>query len=216
MSTPGGMADYRGVDVSDRSEFPDDDLDRAMEGIRRKAKAWEDTELARMEATLSQTTPPAFYKDVPPPGFCHPHHERAKRFIVDWLDGKSSIGGYDLRLPVVERMKFELYEPLAPVVIPEPKVIRLRKEKAYAIAPYVGRPFGYWWYTAVDDMGRSVGGEDTNFVYTDHRYDEWAFIPYATGAHKADESGPEWREGRCSRCGQSVRHDIHRTGSELL
>lgn len=74
----------------------DDDmerLDRAMEVLRRRAQEWEAAELSRMETTLSQTTPPAIYRDVPPPGFCHPYHEKHKRAIIDWLDGESNIGG---------------------------------------------------------------------------------------------------------------------------
>ena len=144
--------------MTDPSESRDDDLERAMEGIRRKAKVWEDAELDRMETTLDETTPPAFYQDVPPPGFCHPYHARHKQFIIDWLDGNSSIGGYDLRLPVIERPKFGLVDPSAPLTMPDYRTITVQRRKAWATAPYVGRPFGYWWWTGVDDQGRGVGG----------------------------------------------------------
>ncbi len=148
----------------------DDDmerLDRAMEVIRRRAEEWEVTELARMEGTLDQTTPPAFYKDVPPPGFCHPYHEQAKRFIIDWLDGNSSISGHHIVLPVVERVKFELVELEAPLTIPERKTLIMERRRVWATAPYVGRPFGYWWWAGVDNHGRGVGGTKTTLAYTD-------------------------------------------------
>lgn len=156
------------------SERPVDDrddelerLDRAIEVIRRRADEWEVAELARMEGTLSETTPPAIYGDVPPPGFCHPYHERHKRAIIDWLDGKFSIGGYDLRLPVMERPKFTLVDADTPLTVPDYKTITVQRRKAFATAPYVGRPFVYWWWTGVDDQGRGVGGEETTLAYTD-------------------------------------------------
>jgi hypothetical protein len=148
----------------------DDDmerLDRAMEVLRRRAKVWEDAELGRMETTLSQTTPPAFYGDVPPPGFCHPYHEKHKRFIIDWLDGKSSINAYDLRLPVIPPIRFTLVDPKDLLAFDDPKTITVRRERAFATAPYVGRPFVYWWWAGVDDHGRGVGGEKTTLAYTD-------------------------------------------------
>lgn len=153
-----------------------DDLERlefAMEGIRRKAKMWEDAELSRMAGALNQTTPPAFYKDVPPPGFCHPYHERAKQFIIDWLDGKSSVGGDRIVLPVVGRPTFGVFDPSAPLTISERKMITMRRQKAWATAPYVGRPFGYWWWVGIDDYGRSVGGEQTTLVHVAEEFDWW-------------------------------------------
>lgn len=151
----------------------DDDLDRAMEAIRRKAQEWETAELSRMETTLSQTTPPAFYGDVPPPGFCHPYHERAKRIIIDWLDGESSISGHTLMLPVVPPIKFALHEPDAPLTMPDISAITVRRQRAYATAPYVGRPFIYWWWTGMDDHGRGVGGEKTTLAYTEAGWGPW-------------------------------------------
>lgn len=183
-------------------------LDRAMEGIRRKAEAWEIAELSRMESTLDQA-PPAFYKGVPPPGYCHPYHEQRKRFIIDWLDGKSSIGGHHLRLPVVERVKFSLYEAEVPVTIPESKVLTMRQEKAYATAPYVGRPFVYWWRVGVDDHGRGVGGTKTTLAHTDTGFGEWQWTPYVTGVHAAEIQGGWHRYTTCLRCGQGEHHEIH-------
>ncbi|MEV8610271.1 hypothetical protein AB0383_20490 [Amycolatopsis sp. NPDC051373] len=153
----------------------DDDLNAAMEGIRRKAKAWEDSELARMEEDLT-AHPTGLYGRVPPPGYCHPYHERHKRTIIDWLDGKS-YGGHVLHLPKPVSFKAMIADPGA---LPIPKLddmssrtITMQREKAFAVAPYVGRPFVYWWWSAVDDMGRGAGGEETHLAYTVPEYQWW-------------------------------------------
>jgi len=99
--------------------------------------------------------------------------ERAKRIIIDWLDGNSSIGGYDLRLPVPERPKFALIDPDAPLTVPDIKCVTVRRQRAFATAPYVGRPFIYWWWTGVDDHGRGVGGEKTTLAYTEAGWGPW-------------------------------------------
>jgi hypothetical protein len=41
----------------------------------------------------------------------------------------------------------------------KPRRLILTKRKAWAPAPYVGRPFVYVWNCAVDDVGRWIAGE---------------------------------------------------------
>lgn len=189
--------------------------DEEFEGLRdalgRKAKVWEDAELSRMEGTLSEQ-PAAFYGDVTPPGFCHPYHEKSKRFIINWLDGKGSSNSYQLYLPKPPSVRaLFVREDLAPTMPSlADETITMRQQKVFATAPYVGRPFGYWWRVGIDTHGRCVGGTKTTLAYVAEEFAWWSRIPYATGSHPAEMRDERRNYVTCLRCGQGSGHDIHR------
>ena len=44
------------------------------------------------------------------------------------------------------------------------RAVRMTKQRAYGLAPWVGRPFLNEWYVGTDELGRQVAGE-SRIVY---------------------------------------------------
>lgn len=89
----------------------------------------------------------------PRPLYWHPWY-RGKTWLWEWLESDDQA----IRLPVRRPIRFERYDPDAPVSA-SPKGVLLRKHLAAGPAPYVGRPFWYRWNVAVDEWGRTIAGE---------------------------------------------------------
>ena len=118
---------------------------------------------------------------APAPLEWHPAY-RDQPWLLDWLEER---GGYpypthQIRLSIRQPIRFTVYDPAAPL---EPelghrRVRVLTKDRAIRAAPYVGRPFRYEWFYAVDDLGRAIGGElrvrhaspDFTFCYGSFEY----------------------------------------------
>lgn len=96
----------------------------------------------------------------PRPLYWHPWY-RDKTWLWEWLESDEP----RVRVPVPRRMRFEIFDPAAPVTADRYDVL-LEKHKAWGAAPYVGRPFCYRWYTATDSLGRHIAGE-SRIVYMD-------------------------------------------------
>lgn len=142
----------------------DEDMERrfeeAMEALRHCAKRYQDQEIDRLEDDLSGVDPGV--GDAPSPLAWHPFY-RDKPWLIDWLEGNSSLPSDHLRIPVPSPMRLFNPEPY-PTVPSAMNVVVLTKRKAWGWAPYVGRPFVYVWPCAVDDLGRTIAG-DTKIVY---------------------------------------------------
>lgn len=62
-----------------------------------------------------------------------------------------------------------------PIPLDEPELCAMKTHvlemrKAFAFAPYVGRPFVYLWRTATDELGRSIAG-DTEIRYVQSQFE---------------------------------------------
>lgn len=128
----------------------------------------------------------------PAPLEWHPAY-RDHTWLLDWLEGRSEFRQDAVQIPFVSPMRLEPYDPGAPIV---PDVIRahtLTKRKAIGLAPYVGRPFVYFWSFAIDDLGRAVAG-DTRIRYADPDYTFCSgSFDHAWDARNGHDSGtPVW------------------------
>ena len=99
------------------------------------------------------TKPP---RSPEPPLTAHPAYSpREVAFVRQWLaEGWREVVYLPIPAP--------LYAIDAPdpdvTTVPEPRLRTLCRYKAAAPAPYVGRPFAYRWYVAVDELGRQITG----------------------------------------------------------
>lgn len=84
--------------------------------------------------------------------------------------------------PILTPMRWEPFDPDAPIVAEEIRAHTLTKHKAYATAPYVGRPFIYRWNVAIDELGRMIAGEARIHYIDDHGYYwGWRDVPSRNG-----------------------------------
>ena len=95
--------------------------------------------------------------DLPMPMECHPAYAD-KPWVMDWLNGDGRYADrHVIQMPVSK--------PIQAATIEERpdsfafNVRTLTKQKAWAVAPYTGKPFVYMWYFATDELGRSIAGK---------------------------------------------------------
>lgn len=99
----------------------------------------------------------------PSPLEWHPAY-RSKTWLIGWLDGnRPDLPSDHLQIPFVPAASFT-----APVTEMTVKVHQLHRERFWGPAPYVGHPFVYAWYAAVDDLGRWIAA-DARRMYDGHR-----------------------------------------------
>jgi hypothetical protein len=113
-----------------------------------------------LEGSLANThTPQAA---CPSPLDWHPAYAD-KTGLVDWLNGVGPYGDrYDILLPKPQPLRlFATQIDSIEEVSVAPRVTRLTKQRCWGPAPYVGKPFVYTWFAAVDELGRAIAGEST-------------------------------------------------------
>jgi hypothetical protein len=113
-----------------------------------------------LEGSLANARAPQ--ADCPSPLDWHPAYAD-KTGLVDWLNGVGPYGDrYDILLPKPLSRRFVAMQAddIAAVDVAT-RHARLTKQRCYGFAPYVGRPFIYTWFAAVDELGRAIAGEST-------------------------------------------------------
>ena len=111
-------------------------------------------------------------KQCPMPLEWHPAYAD-KTYLVDWLN---EVGTYakmwDIELVIAPRSNPASYTtetgPSAALSAPSFKTRVLHRQKCWGPAPYVGDPFVYIWFAAVDELGRGIAGE-SHIEYTTRR-----------------------------------------------
>ena len=96
---------------------------------------------------------------LPTPLEWHPaYREWDKTALIHWLNDPHS---WYRRIPIPLRISFSalLADETDLMEMPEFKELMLTKHKMYGWAPYVGDPFIYMWFAAVDQFGRWIAGE---------------------------------------------------------
>lgn len=86
-----------------------------------------------------------------------------KTALVDWLNGVGPYGDRrDIVLAKPQPLRlFAMQTDSIEAVDVSPPLTRLTKQRCYGFAPYVGQPFVYTWFAAVDELGRAIAGEST-------------------------------------------------------
>jgi len=100
-------------------------------------------------------------KQCPMPLEWHPAYVD-KTYLIDWLDGVGRMGKmWDIQMMIAPRFNFASYTETGPpsVTAPPFKTRVLHRQKCWGPAPYVGDPFVYIWFAAVDELGRGIAGE---------------------------------------------------------
>jgi hypothetical protein len=106
------------------------------------------------------------------PGVVHPALD--KPFLRNWINGR---GAYANR----QYVRYPAYAPFKIDADPEPiattsmKIETVTQHKCAGPAPYVGRPFCYWWWVGIDDLGRTIAAEETTLQYL---VSEWEWMMY--------------------------------------
>ena len=91
-----------------------------------------------------------------------PEYRHAVHFIREWLNDGAP--GHGLQIPIRHEPAF-VPAPLGiPTGLDFPARL-LTAWKAWAPAPYVGRPFAYVWLVAIDELGRQVAAGKAEIVY---------------------------------------------------
>lgn len=83
----------------------------------------------------------------PMPGDCHPRLECLREDLVRWLDEARSPEIYSLLARDPGNSTYRSYVQ-----------VTIIRRKVQAWAPFVGKPFGYWWHVGVDNEGNGVSG----------------------------------------------------------
>jgi hypothetical protein len=95
------------------------------------------------------------------PNTCHPSLEHAAKAVL------SARESYQIQLPILGRLSFATYgDDEMPISAALP-ILTLIKRKCAGGAPYVGRPFAYYWWAWVADDGTNRAiTTDSELVYT--------------------------------------------------
>lgn len=96
---------------------------------------------------------------VPAPLEWHPAY-RDHTELLDWLEGRT--GHCEVVFTNIARALHATDDPGVMDQVPRRRI--LTRRKAWGPAPYVGEPFVYVWYCAVDELGRGIAG-DARVVY---------------------------------------------------
>jgi hypothetical protein len=127
----------------------------------------------------------------PAPLEWHPAY-RDQTWLLDWLEGRREGRTDIIKFPILPPMRIRDYDR-APDPVETPPTRTLTKRKAYGHAPYVGRPFVYRWWCAVDELGRGIAGEsriahvEPDFTFCSGPFD---YAPDARNGHDPDT--PVW------------------------
>ncbi len=114
----------------------------------------------------------------PAPLEWHPAY-RDRAWLIDWLEGRRHGLSMNLVLPNLRSPLISgIADPHEPPKDTSSSTTTLTRQKACGAAPYVGRPFVYWWWCAVDELGRAISGEarirhadpDFTFCYGSYEY----------------------------------------------
>jgi hypothetical protein len=111
----------------------------------------------------------------PMPGEVHPAYAD-QPYLVDFAAGKMPDLRDHIVLPVLQRPSIAAFDDPAPTTLSFKQRIMTRREIA-AVAPYVGRPYAYSWFAAVDELGRWVAEPEARIRYLSP--DFWYDDPYA-------------------------------------
>ena len=148
----------------------------------------------------------------PAPLEWHPAY-RDKTWLLDWLDGKPGYPHDTLILPKPQRMTASFAaaeEPLAPAL----PTYTLTRRRCAGPAPYVGRPFVYHWWAAVDEFGRAIAADSTRQYNPDDEFRRnWpdplavplrdggeAHLPAAAPCDICGDTGTDYLGRPCRRC----------------
>ena len=94
-------------------------------------------------------------KHVPMPLEWHPAYAD-KTYLIDWLSGVGPYADRDIiYIPIITPMDFTNTTP----VVARTRTRTLHRLRCWGLAPYVGRPFHYEWWAAVDELGRAIAGD---------------------------------------------------------
>lgn len=134
--------------------YEDDEfIERFREAMEYQRKRHEAVVLEVAEQSLGQVATDS----CPPPLSWHPYY-RGKTWLIDWLNGKSDIPEWDIRIPIIERRSV-FAESDIHLARPSMRTLHVTKRRAWGLAPWVGRPFHYEWYIGTDELGRHIAGE---------------------------------------------------------
>ena len=103
----------------------------------------------------------------PAPLEWHPAY-RDHAWLLDWLEGCGEQPTHAIRFPIFKRIRLADFDR-DPVIAEALPTRTLTKHKVRGLAPYVGDPFVYRWYFAVDELGRTIAG-DAHIQYLDMAY----------------------------------------------
>ena len=84
---------------------------------------------------------------VPMPMECHPAYAD-QLWLMDWLNSEGQFA---------DRHVIMIPKPINADPVDDKRT--LTKQKAWALAPYTGKPFVYMWFCATDELGRSIAGK---------------------------------------------------------
>lgn len=114
--------------------------------------------------------PPMYDSTKHAPGMCSP--ELDKPFLRDWINERGPYARrWDVRYAVEPKQPwFHGFAADSDPVGPSFDVEIVTRNKCAGPAPYVGRPFCYWWWVGFDRVGHSIAADETHLVYT---VDEW-------------------------------------------
>lgn len=109
-------------------------------------------------------TPPSRYDPTQhAPGVMHPALDEP--VFRDWINER---GRYANRYDVKYVIDLEPLRPAFGVGV-------ITRYKMAGPAPYVGRPFCYWWWVGIDQLGRAICADD---VHLKHTVSEWEWMMY--------------------------------------
>jgi hypothetical protein len=129
------------------------------------------------------------------PNEWHPAYNDHRDVLLDWLEGRRPGNPYELYLPRLspQLLRFEPYDPAAPIRDMLPKAHRLVRNRATRPVPYIGRPCVYAWWYAVDELGRGIAGPgELIYASADYFlcYGPFEYAPEARNGHDPDT--PVW------------------------
>lgn len=146
-------------------DWDDELLDHVFAQLRALANAHEAVAFGAMEVTLEATSdaPSAEANRPPMPGDWHPYYEQHRRWLTHWLNNETSA---TVLIAITRPSRFTWPgEPLGPPSLGPSRRTQLRRQRAWGLAPYVGDPFVYVWWTASDDRGRWIAGDATTIQH---------------------------------------------------
>jgi hypothetical protein len=106
------------------------------------------------------------------PGVVHPALDEP--VFRDWINERGPYANrYDVKYAIAPAFSWAQPdpEPLAPSF----DVGVITRYKMAGPAPYVGRPFCYWWWVGVDQLGRAICADD---VHLKHLVSDWEWMMY--------------------------------------
>lgn len=119
--------------------------------------------------------PPAYDFRQHAPGVVHPALD--KSFLHDWINSRGPYANrrnvkFPIMPPVWSRGWAAESDPIGPLI---DSICIVTKHKCAGPAPYVGRPFCYWWWVGVDQLGHTICAEETTLHYL---MNEWEWMMY--------------------------------------